>query len=495
MDDALVRARSLSERRDMGQFLTPWPIVETMVDWVRGQQPCQVVDVGSGTGRFAIAAGRALPNARIIAVDSDPVACLICRARVRTLGLANVEVHCADFLQDALPIGSGKTAYLGNPPYVRHHRVSPPLKAWAAAACRRLCIPFSALAGLHLYFFLAIALRGQPGDVGCLITSAEWLDVNYGRTLRRLLLERLGVRSVCVLDDSVAAFEDAMTSAAITCFEIGSASPSVCFSQVREFDRAEGPVSAYGARREALPERWRLLCRDGHQSVPCGPIARLGDLFSVHRGIATGANRFFVMSQPEASARGLQRFAHPVVTAGLEVLRAQGELDLGTLDRLILIPARIEDIGPDRDREAVKRWLSEGEKAGVPSRFLCRHRSPWWWLGNAVPPPLVASYMARRPPAFALNPGGALLLNIAHGLYPRHPMTAAQLRGAVSMLNDAAHTFVANGRCYQGGLVKFEPREMERLVIPGAVAPDDSPPPSPEESLVDAAQVAPGVHD
>ena len=61
---ALLRIRPLNERRELGQFLTPLPIVKVMVDWVKRKNPGQVVDVGCGTGRFAIAAARQMPSAQ-----------------------------------------------------------------------------------------------------------------------------------------------------------------------------------------------------------------------------------------------------------------------------------------------------------------------------------------------------------------------------------------------------------------------------------------------
>ena len=72
--------------------------------------------------------------------------------------------------------------------------------------------------------------------------------------------------------------------------------------------------------------------------------------------------------------------------------------------------------------------------------------------------------MARRPPAFVRNLAGARHLNIAHGIYPRQPMTPAQLDALARHL--AATVTVGQGRTYAGGLTKFEPGEMERLPVP-----------------------------
>jgi hypothetical protein len=72
--------------------------------------------------------------------------------------------------------------------------------------------------------------------------------------------------------------------------------------------------------------------------------------------------------------------------------------------------------------------------------------------------------MARRPPAFVRNLIDAQHINIAHGLYPRDPL-APKVLDRLAYLAKA--TDVRHGRTYAGGLTKFEPREMERLLVPG----------------------------
>lgn len=82
----------------------------------------------------------------------------------------------------------------------------------------------------------------------------------------------------------------------------------------------------------------------------------------------------------------------------------------------------------------------------------------------AQPAPVLATYMARRPPAFVRNLAEARHINIAHGLYPRQSLTGRQLDALAAALRRSAT--LSYGRTYAGGLVKFEPREMERLPVP-----------------------------
>jgi hypothetical protein len=76
----------------------------------------------------------------------------------------------------------------------------------------------------------------------------------------------------------------------------------------------------------------------------------------------------------------------------------------------------------------------------------------------------MCTYMARRAPAFVRNVARARHLNIAHGLYPRAPLPERDLLLILAHLR--RHASTADGRIYAGGLVKFEPREIERIRLP-----------------------------
>jgi hypothetical protein len=89
-------------------------------------------------------------------------------------------------------------------------------------------------------------------------------------------------------------------------------------------------------------------------------------------------------------------------------------------------------------------------------------------VGLRTPAPILATYMARRPPAIVRNPADARHINIAHGLYPREPLSHSVLDRLANALRSSIT--VCEGRTYAGGLTKFEPREMERLMIPDVTA-------------------------
>ena len=168
-----------------------------MIDWAAGKEtPTRVVDPGAGSGRFLVAAGKAFPNAELIGIEIDPLAALTLRANASVLHMDDrLTLLVDDYRAIDLPEIDGATLFLGNPPYVRHHAISPRWKEWFAATAAVHGCKASKLAGLHIHFLLKTRMLAKHGDFGAFITSAEWLDVNYGAVLRRLLVNGMHVHA------------------------------------------------------------------------------------------------------------------------------------------------------------------------------------------------------------------------------------------------------------------------------------------------------------
>jgi hypothetical protein len=466
LGEAFCRLRSPAERRPLGATYTPQPIVSAMLDWSAGQDiPVRVVDPGSGSGRFIVAAGRKFPRAHLIATEIDPVAALLLRAHLVCAGLASrATVVVGDYREMRLPELPGRTLFVGNPPYVRHHLIESTWKKWLTEQARSLGLESSQLAGLHVHFFLATALHGRPGDYGTFITAAEWLDVNYGALVRQLFMGSFGGKSILLIEPTALPFADADTTAVITCFEIGNRAATV---RLRRVDSLEALAPLDGGklvRRERLDTapRWTPLMTRHTRKAPDG-FVELGELCHVHRGQVTGANKIWIAGE---HSMGLpESVLFPSVTKARELFAAGAALtDSAPLRRVIDIPVEYESL-PQEQCKAVKRFLGVARKMGADRGFIATHRKAWWSVGLRHPAPILATYMARRPPAFVLNLARARHINIAHGLYPRDALRPDVLDALAQYLSSA--TSLKDGRTYAGGLTKFEPKEMERLWVPG----------------------------
>lgn len=354
------------------------------------------------------------------------------------------------------------TLYIGNPPYVRHHQIATKWKDWFSAEATKLGHKASQLAGLHVHFFLATACNARPGDFGAFITAAEWLDVNYGSLVRSLVVGELGGHSITVIEPTAQPFPDAATTAAITTFEIATKPISVFFRRVDSLRELDGLNKGRKVHRDRLATegRWSYLTRSCDK--PPEGYVELGEICRVHRGQVTGANDIWIAG---LHSEGLPDCVlYPTVTRAKEVIAAEGVLrDAARLRRVIDIPVDLEELG-SAERKAVNRFLKFAREKGANKGYVASHRKAWWSVGLRSPAPIISTYMARRAPAFVLNKADARHINIAHGLYPRDSMTEKARLTLVSFLqtNISQHS----GRTYAGGLTKFEPREMERLIVP-----------------------------
>ncbi|MBV8772309.1 MAG: methyltransferase [Deltaproteobacteria bacterium] len=464
LGEIFLALRPVTERRQRGAIYTPALIADAMIGWARvAGEFDRVLDPGAGSGRFLIAAAQKFPAAELIAVESDPLAALILRANITQLGLTHrTRIHIQDFLLGDVQPTRGRTLFIGNPPYVRHHDISQTAKLWFGKAATRLGIKASKLAGLHVHFFLRTMELARTGDYGCFITAAEWLDVNYGSAIRKALLDGLGGQALYVLSPEIAAFPEAMTTAAIVCFKPREWPTAI---QVNAIGSLSELANVQGGRKVSRGElvrtsRWSLLIRPGPK--PPRDYVELGELFRVHRGQVTGANNVWIASARTPNLPDTVLF--PAVTRAAEIIYSAGELtDSSQLRKVIDLPVDLSEI----DAEwipAVKRFLTWARTEGADQSYIARHRPAWHSVGLYEPAPVLATYMGRRPPAFALNRCCARHLNISHGLYPRERIASNTVRALVTWLN--SNVGLDQGRTYAGGLVKFEPGELERVLIP-----------------------------
>ena len=293
------------------------------------------------------------------------------------------------------------------------------------------------------------------------MTSAEWLDVNYGAIMRSLVLNDLGGQSLHVVEPRALPFEGTQTTAVITAFTIGSRPAAIRLQDVESADQLKDLATAgRPVARERLQEtpRWTGLLRTGPKPPP--GFIELGELCRVHRGTVTGANATWVVRHHSYLPPSV---LYPSVTKARELFAAGAVLASHEHLRLVVnIPAELDRLGP-AERAQVARFIKAAKKARVDG------------LHRRAPPRLVV----RRAQGASADPGhlhGAPTACLCderragpayqHRAWPVSPSpldahTLSRLAGALR-----AGAALSGGRTYAGGLVKFEPKEMERLMVP-----------------------------
>lgn len=451
------------ERRSEGVTLTPPWLVETMLDRLAEHGPFDtIVDCGAGTGRFAIAAARRFKQARVVAVERHAVLLERLREGLRESGVgARVAIEPTDFFAWRRPPG-GRVAFIGNPPYVRHHDLAPSRKQAYRDTMRSLGGQASQLAGLHLHFMAHIAAQARAGDALLFVTAAEWLDNGYGAAMRDLVAgaePTLAVSGLWLAPPGHPVFPDALVSAVVVEALVGKADAPVNLGSLSD-GRLRTHRCWSRSQLRAL-SRWGPACEP--QLVADEGGVALGSRFRVTRGQVTGANAAWVFRAGELDLPA--RLLRPVLSRAQELISGTVEADdaLDRVKRVVELPEDLSQLEP-AERPLVDRFLDRARHLGADRSYIARQRRHWHVLDLRSPPPVLVSYMGRRPPVFRRNPHALTFLNIAHGLYPREPMAEGALDALVAYLNRSVT--LGSGRVYGGGMAKFEPSDIARIPVP-----------------------------
>ena len=501
MQAGLDAEKEAAERNRMGQFATPTGLAVDILRYANVQlgkrETVRFIDPAIGTGSFYSALLDAIPKTSISAAvgyEIDPHYGGPAAALWRDTGL---DIRLEDFTRAEPPEEADKfNLLICNPPYVRHHHIvngdKQRLKLRTQDACG---IQLSGLAGLYCYFLgLSHAWMRNGGLAGWLIPS-EFMDVNYGNSVRRYLLDKVQLLHIHRFDPNNVQFSDALVSSAVVWFR---KAPPPVHHEVRftyggslQRPTLERFVPVDALWRE--PKWTRYPLRESRDAAE-GPVLR--DFFNIKRGLATGNNSYFILSAEEIERRGLPMGAFkPILPSPRYLLDDEVEADENgnpILDRrLFLLDCPWTESEVKQQYPKLWEYLEDGKAQGIAERYLCQHRTLWYTQEGRPPAPFVCTYLGRsnkkngRPFRFILNHSRATAANVYLMLYPKGPTEIAlrdrpELRRQVwELLNEICPmAMLGEGRVYGGGLHKLEPRELGNVpaealseLLPAAARP------------------------
>ena len=494
--DRLDRLKSPEERNRLGQFATPNPLAVAMAEFARqlwGDRPGPVrfLDPAIGTASFYSAFLQAFPPERVdraAGVEIDPP---FAEAAARLWGPLGLEVTAGDFTRLApLPAGRRANLVLANPPYVRHHHLHREDKRRLQGLVgTRLGIEVSGLAGLYAYFLLLCDAWLDDGGLALWLVPSEFMDVNYGTAVKRYLTGRVRLLHIHRFRPADVQFGDALVSSAVVVFEKSPPSRAQAVRMSLGGTLPDPEVSELVPPAElAAARKWTSYPRSRPATTTNGaPAATLGDLFTIRRGLATGANGFFILPRAEAERRGLPRqFLRPILPGPRHLAEPVIEADADGYPRVAPQLALLDCDRPEdqvrREYPALWAYLQEGVARGLDRGYLTSRRVPWYAQERRDAPPFLCTYMGRQrgrrgPFRIFWNRSRAVAANVYLLLYPKGPLARAlaarpELFPVVFGLLQAIEPadLIDEGRVYGGGLHKLEPKELAALPAGAIVA-------------------------
>jgi len=183
------------------------------------------------------------------------------------------------------------------------------------------------------------------------------------------------------------------------------------------------------------------------------------------RGIATGDNGFFVISEAQREQLGLDGdCVFPCLAKSNYALEGEFTADHFSRLRENQKPVWLVNLFGREDLPAVQQYLKYGEQRGTNQRYLTSKRSPWYALEQRPPAPLLVTTFSRGQLRWVRNLADVRNLTAFHGFYP-HSGVDLELLCAYLVTPLAQEMLARQRREYGNGLHKYEPNDLNQALV------------------------------
>lgn len=493
----MIGAPTGQRAKAFGAYYTDGRVAAYLASWATRLATDKVLDPSFGGGVFLEAAAvvlsghGAVDGRNVYGVEIDPgVHHSVSRELIDQYAMVPKHLLQADFFSVAPASLPAFDAIVGNPPFIRYQSFSDAVRDQALARASAQGVELSRLSSSWAPFLVhASGMLNKGGRLG-LVLPTELLHAVYARPVLELLRSRF--RFVNLITFRVPLFPDLSQDTLLLQAEgYGENAEEFTLSEVHSLEDLPASAAlpttrrslnmgqiARGKERMAtayLPEPAKALYAElGSASN----TQRLGELASISIGYVSGANRFFNMSPRQAEERGLSRSSLvPAVFRGRALSAPSFTLEdwsaaarQGNAGFLLKIDPHSQVDG------ALKKYVLEGEKAEVHKGYKCRTRTPWYSVPGVMVPDGFITYMSGVAPSFAINSAGTTASNTLLAVSFRQPSKEVLSSVAIGWSTALTRLSVEiEGHAMGGGMLKLEPREAQRILVPrpGTGTPED----------------------
>lgn len=289
------------------------------------------------------------------------------------------------------------------------------------------------------------------------------------------------LRHVIIFDFEENVFDDALTTACILLCSNDENNQKVKFSTIKkigDLKNIQAYISDYPVNNidnstfnhdELEPNvKWRKYYQ-AQNGVKYKNLIPFSSVAKVVRGIATGANDYFVFSKAKANQYRIdEKYLLPCICKALDVKGNFFTFDnfnsLVSANRQIYL---LNALGSKE--ENILKYIEIGKKTGIDKKYLTSCRTPWYSLENRPPSPIWVSVFNRNGLKFIRNEANISNLTTFHCVYPvknnLFNNVNIDVLFAYLLTDIAREIFEDNRREYGNGLQKFEPNDLNKAMM------------------------------
>jgi adenine-specific DNA-methyltransferase len=471
-----------------GGYYTPKKIAEFLSKWAIHLDTQKVLEPSCGDGNFVEAAilrfkelgidGDKLKG-RIKAIELIEEESIKAKLRAKELGVNSTTVVNSDFFQYLNSNGFDRyDAVLGNPPFIRYQNFPEEHRTIAISMMEELGLRPNKLTNIWVPFLVVSASLLKSNGKLAMVIPAELFQVKYAEETRVFLsnfFERItiitfkklvfkGIQQEIVLLLCEKQTERNKGIRVIECEELEDLDKidfkSINGTNVKPIDHSTEKWTKYFLSEVEINLMKRL--KNDKRVLSCG------DLLDIDVGLVTGINEFFMMNEDQVKEWKLENYTIPVVSKsnqlkGITFSKGDFKTNSNAKQSVHLF------IPPDKDFKKLplvcKKYIEYGESQDFHRGYKCRIRKRWYRTPSLWAPDGFALRQVGDYPKIILNNTGAASTDTVHRVKFKKGVDKKLV--ALSFLNSLTFAFSEiTGRSYGGGVMTFEPSEIEEIRIP-----------------------------
>jgi len=466
-----------------GGYYTPQPIAHYLAEWAIRNKNDSILEPSCGDGNILIEAARRLHSLRSVStltgIELFDDEARKARARLKELAGGNIKakvIHASffDHAEKAFADGTRYDVVIGNPPFVRYQDFPEEQRQQAFGLMRRVGLNPSRLSNSWLPFLVvSAALLTEQGRLA-LVIPAELFQVGYAAEVRQFLADYFPQINIVtfqrlvfpdIQQEVVLLLADRATTKqrGIRVHEVEDASTLSDIDLSRLAKRPIKPVDHAAEKwtKYFLDKEEIFLLRELRERTD---IPQLKNYVDIDVGVVTGDNDYFLLDTADRAARRLEESTIPIV--GRSAALAGIVFDRNDFDAWVSQGKKAHLFLPAPPYgAAVKRYIKYGEAEGVSSGYKCRIRKEWYVVPSVWTPDVFFLRQADHCPRLVANQTGAICTDTLH----RGRLVDGVAAEVLAAAFNNSLTFAASevtGRSYGGGVMTFEPSEVEKLPLP-----------------------------